>query len=178
MWTDDPNVHLGVKSVLHATRVHYTRRSINYSRESSKSITSSLISSSLNYQINYCPAYIGYLLKLIFIFCQIPSIIWNQSSYSYIFCLLLQNVNNKISSDIFHKCYFFIFLYCTFLMMQFCYSNISLVFYIKLFFLIVLILIIKEHKSFYIIFLYKRNKGSIFITCFPYSFNMRIFKAV
>jgi len=50
---DDPNVHFGVKSVLHATRVHFSRRSINYSRESSKLITSSLISSSLNYQINY-----------------------------------------------------------------------------------------------------------------------------
>lgn len=67
MWTDDPNVHLGVKSVLRATRMHYTRRSINYSRESSKSITSSLISLSLNYQINYHQTYTGYLLKLIFI---------------------------------------------------------------------------------------------------------------
>lgn len=65
MWNDDSNVHLGVNSVLHATHVHYTRRSINYSYESSKLITSSLISLSLNYQINYSQTRIYYLLKLI-----------------------------------------------------------------------------------------------------------------
>lgn len=126
-------MHLGVKSVLHATRVHYTRRNINYSRESLKLITSSLISSSLNYQINYCRTYIGYLLKLIFTFRQAPSIISNRHACIY---LVIDKMSIMKHPTSLINIISLISLFCMFLTIKEnnCYSCLLLALYNKLFF--------------------------------------------